>query len=231
MRPPEFTGGNLSGSEAQNRLVRARFNEAAGIHRRKHDGKGGRRRTNRARFNEAAGIHRRKRTRINSRLGWQMPSALRGVISDPLESTCARDIGGYYNPYLCVCQRPGAVRAVLGGARGTGPLGRRRQRPSHDDGLPLERVEWFAQTGHLRLRGVGDADVDEHHVIFPMVYQTIEFGNQFGLTAAVHPTLEHGELDPSAVAVHELEYLSPAARIGDVVGDDVEMLFHRPIVS
>ena len=59
MRPPEFTGGNL-GVPVDDRRHAARFNEAAGIHRRKQlihligilfmqSG-----------FNEAAGIHRRK---------------------------------------------------------------------------------------------------------------------------------------------------------------------------
>ena len=36
MRPPEFTGGNLPGGAAQCAASTNRFNEAAGIHRRKH---------------------------------------------------------------------------------------------------------------------------------------------------------------------------------------------------
>ena len=35
MRPPEFTGGNPSMPEVRQHLSRQRFNEAAGIHRRK----------------------------------------------------------------------------------------------------------------------------------------------------------------------------------------------------
>ena len=63
MRPPEFTGGNLHAIQVHEPPPRDPhcFNEAAGIHRRKH------RRTassdireRYARFNEAAGIHRRK---------------------------------------------------------------------------------------------------------------------------------------------------------------------------
>ena len=63
MRPPEFTGGNMSlpfTSEKQG--LPPRFNEAAGIHRRKP---GARYRLSCApyrSFNEAAGIHRRKHT-------------------------------------------------------------------------------------------------------------------------------------------------------------------------
>ena len=36
MRPPEFTGGNLR-RRRPGRVPPGRFNEAAGIHRRKHD--------------------------------------------------------------------------------------------------------------------------------------------------------------------------------------------------
>ena len=39
MRPPEFTGGNILRQCAQQTAQR-RFNEAAGIHRRKHSGPG-----------------------------------------------------------------------------------------------------------------------------------------------------------------------------------------------
>ena len=70
MRPPEFTGGNHGGSGGRSG-TRSSFNEAAGIHRRKHwlalEGE-----SHVARgFNEAAGIHRRKRE--------QVPDARAGV--------------------------------------------------------------------------------------------------------------------------------------------------------
>ena len=58
MRPPEFTGGNKSKARAT-RNYSKRFNEAAGIHRRKPEGL--HRLTPGSKcFNEAAGIHRRK---------------------------------------------------------------------------------------------------------------------------------------------------------------------------
>ena len=38
MRPPEFTGGNVAGTGVGGRGRIPRFNEAAGIHRRKHAG-------------------------------------------------------------------------------------------------------------------------------------------------------------------------------------------------
>ena len=59
MRPPEFTGGNSIESTAHT-PDSGRFNEAAGIHRRKRASKPRRAAPATRRFNEAAGIHRRK---------------------------------------------------------------------------------------------------------------------------------------------------------------------------
>ena len=39
MRPPEFTGGNPGAPNVLWQMVRTGFNEAAGIHRRKHNQK------------------------------------------------------------------------------------------------------------------------------------------------------------------------------------------------
>ena len=61
MRPPEFTGGNLK-KEGVIGAEDIRFNEAAGIHRRKRPRPGKPPRFPLC-FNEAAGIHRRKPTR------------------------------------------------------------------------------------------------------------------------------------------------------------------------
>ena len=68
MRPPEFTGGNTRRPCATRPCRAGRFNEAAGIHRRKPaPGSGCASCLQTASFNEAAGIHRRKRTRSNLR--------------------------------------------------------------------------------------------------------------------------------------------------------------------
>ena len=64
MRPPEFTGGNPDSHSAAWSVSNAEcFNEAAGIHRRKHAASHGSSWPQRSDlgFNEAAGIHRRKR--------------------------------------------------------------------------------------------------------------------------------------------------------------------------
>ena len=59
MRPPEFTGGNPTRSRTSGSR-KSCFNEAAGIHRRKHADRQGLALRHGASFNEAAGIHRRK---------------------------------------------------------------------------------------------------------------------------------------------------------------------------
>ena len=64
MRPPEFTGGNRGQRTGLAADLRPRFNEAAGIHRRKLFRRGCHRRPPARRFNEAAGIHRRKHGRM-----------------------------------------------------------------------------------------------------------------------------------------------------------------------
>ena len=72
MRPPEFTGGN-PGIRRRSRPRCRCFNEAAGIHRRKHAGAGASAEGASECFNEAAGIHRRKRPGRRGRL----PAALK----------------------------------------------------------------------------------------------------------------------------------------------------------
>ena len=60
MRPPEFTGGNSFLIRERDKASETRFNEAAGIHRRKRKGVRVARGQRADCFNEAAGIHRRK---------------------------------------------------------------------------------------------------------------------------------------------------------------------------
>ena len=59
MRPPEFTGGNPRRNRGE-LISGSSFNEAAGIHRRKHRMVEYLRFGRIGCFNEAAGIHRRK---------------------------------------------------------------------------------------------------------------------------------------------------------------------------
>ena len=90
-------------------------------------------------------------------------------------------------------------------------------------------IGWKGALPRLTTRGlhvVGDPYVDQHHMIIAMIYHLVETFKQLGLAAAVHPALEHRKLYPRTVPVHQLEYLAPALGVGDVVGDDVQVLFH-----
>ena len=60
MRPPEFTGGNRCTRPTASQPGSSRFNEAAGIHRRKPTARRPVIACAMPSFNEAAGIHRRK---------------------------------------------------------------------------------------------------------------------------------------------------------------------------
>ena len=77
MRPPEFTGGNpaASGRDASHHV--RRFNEAAGIHRRKPGRELQATPTRYLGFNEAAGIHRRKRLRRATRARLSFSASMR----------------------------------------------------------------------------------------------------------------------------------------------------------
>lgn len=54
--------------------------------------------------------------------------------------------------------------------------------------------------------------------------QIVDARNQLRVPAAAEATLEHRELHPLAVALHQLEHAPPPLGVGDVVDDDVEML-------
>ena len=76
MRPPEFTGGNIR-QRLKSRPHTSRFNEAAGIHRRKPS-RGAPRSCIRGRgFNEAAGIHRRKPRPLAITAPHRFPASMR----------------------------------------------------------------------------------------------------------------------------------------------------------
>ena len=85
MRPPEFTGGNDRHRDYLRLRVRSlhhRFNEAAGIHRRKPRRTAPGTRCSLGCFNEAAGIHRRK--------------PLRGVVGISLIPRCFNEAAGIH---------------------------------------------------------------------------------------------------------------------------------------
>ena len=88
MRPPEFTGGN-GRARILGRGPAPRFNEAAGIHRRKPDTRASAAPRWSQSFNEAAGIHRRKRVPVRApmisgrRASMRPPEFTGGNFADP----------------------------------------------------------------------------------------------------------------------------------------------------
>ena len=76
MRPPEFTGGNGPGAGRYG-CADGRFNEAAGIHRRKLGAAAIGRAAPAWCFNEAAGIHRRKPPRLPEALKGRQAASMR----------------------------------------------------------------------------------------------------------------------------------------------------------
>ena len=99
-----------------------------------------------------------------------------------------------------------------------------RRNASDDDRLPAHGLELLPETHDARFDAVGDADVDQHDVILCMIDHPVEPRNQIGVPAAAEAALEDGELDPLAVALHQLEHPSPPLGGTDVVDDDVEVL-------
>ena len=72
---------------------------------------------------------------------------------------------------------------------------------SYDYRLTLHRVEGLAEADDARFYVVGDAQVDQDHMIFVMIYHSVETCKQLGVATLVHPALEHRELDPGAVSI------------------------------
>jgi CRISPR-associated protein Csb2 len=94
----------------------------------------------------------------------------------------------------------------------------------HDRGA-RHRREALAQTFHVRIDLIRRTQVEDQDVVFPAVDCLLQAARQLGAAPRGQPALEHGELQPAAVAVHQLEDAAPALVVRDVVGDDVEPLF------
>ena len=136
MRPPEFTGGNRGPISPATTTAADRFNEAAGIHRRKRQlrwvGLGAREVRSEAGFNEAAGIHRRKRE-----IAYRPPSspAARNASMRPPEFTGGNAAGSLQR------LKPRTFRACFNEAAG---IHRRKQR-SVGDRCPQAQRSWLLQ--------------------------------------------------------------------------------------
>src|SRR5581483_2766729 len=98
---------------------------------------------------------------------------------------------------------------------------------SYHDRRPRHRGKALAQALHTRVDLVGGPQVENQHVVVAAVDRLLEAARHLGAAAGREPALEHGELQPAAVTLHQLEHAPPAPVVRDVVGDDVEALFHH----
>ena len=70
----------------------------------------------------------------------------------------------------------------------------------------------------------GRPEIEDHHVVLGMVDDLAERQFELDAPAPAEAALEHRQLHPLAIPIHQPEHTAPAARIADVVGDDVEVL-------
>jgi len=68
---------------------------------------------------------------------------------------------------------------------------------------------------------VGGAEVDEEDLVFDVVDEGDEFGDEFGFLAGVEFAEEDGELGVVAATLEGVEDAGAAFVVGDVVGDEV----------
>src|SRR6202043_2987695 len=94
----------------------------------------------------------------------------------------------------------------------------------HDYRAALDHGERFAQAFDSRPDRGGWAEIEDHHVVLRMVEDLYEGEFQLDASALAQAALEHRELQPFPVAVHQSEDAAPAALVGDIVRDDVEVL-------
>ena len=125
------------------------------------------------------------------------------------------------------------LRALSGVLRTIGPLAiSRRATPrfgqSHDDRGALHDLEALpAEAEHARLDLVRGSEVDDQQGIRAALDDAIEQLHQFGVSASAQSALGRSELQPLAIAFHQLEDATRSAVVADVVGHEMEMFVHR----
>ena len=65
------------------------------------------------------------------------------------------------------------------------------------------------------------SDVYNQDVVLGMAHRFAERGLELEHPDAGQATLEHGELHPGTVALHDPEYAAPSLRLGNVIADDI----------
>ena len=83
----------------------------------------------------------------------------------------------------------------------------------------------------MRVDLVRRTEVENEDVVVAAVDRLLHPARELDAPARREPALEDRELQPVALAVHELEHPPPAPVVGDVVGDDVETFVDHGGVS
>lgn len=102
-----------------------------------------------------------------------------------------------------------------------------RWRPaaSDDNRLTTDRLKCLAQTDHPGDHPIRRTEVHGKHVVLLMVEDTIKQRDQFSMPPGTEPALEHRQLQPLTMALHQAEHPSPALLVGDIIGDHVKVFF------
>lgn len=115
------------------------------------------------------------------------------------------------------------MRALPGVLWTTGALAPRGK--SNDDWLADHWLVVLAQAYYSRHYTISETDIYQQNVILIVMDDAIEQCDQFRMSLLTQPTLEHRQLQPFAVAIHDVEDATPPFLIADVIGHDVEMFF------
>src|SRR5690606_21317944 len=101
-----------------------------------------------------------------------------------------------------------------------------------DDGGPAFHLgECLADALDGQFDPVGPPDIYQEHVVFAILDQRVQAGLQLGAPPRRQAALEDRQLDPFAIAVHDLEDAAPAPLIRNVIGNDEKVFFgHRRLI-
>lgn len=125
---------------------------------------------------------------------------------------------------LCTCERSLGRLAPLSRSRWRG------RKNSHNNRFTLHWVEILAETDDSRVYAIGGSNVEYHHVIVSVQDDAVEQRDHLSVAPARKSALEHRQLQPLTVSIHQPEYSPPTTLIANIVGDDKDsILFARSI--
>src|SRR5579875_1785812 len=98
----------------------------------------------------------------------------------------------------------------------------------YNRGPALDFRERLTDALHGELDFIRRPDIDEQDMILAILHQLAQPRFELCAPPPREAALEHGKLEPLAIAVHCLEHAPPPLLVGDVVGDDKQALVrHR----